>query len=222
VIETYSPLKHWEFLRFWEHVWPRFDIDLTSALEEKVPILPDRKNWFKALELVKPKDVKCVILGQDPYPTRGHAHGLSFSVQPHVRPLPGSLNNILREYKDDLGYPTPGSGDLTPWAQKGVLLLNSILTVEEGKPLSHEGMGWEKLTYEIIRVLADRGDVVFVLWGKRAQEYTAACGDCPVVTGVHPSPKNNFRGGFLGSRPFSQVNDHLTGMNRMPIQWRLP
>lgn len=208
--------------------------DGTPKPQSECHHLPLAGNWFKALELTPYDKVKCVILGQDPYPTPGHAMGLAFSVLPHVRPLPRSLANIFREYVDDLGYPTPRTGDLTPWAQEGVLLLNTVLTVEAGSPNSHAGIGWEKLTYEILRSLAERttrniqenvGRVherdspVFVLWGKSAQEYKGALRGAPMVCSAHPSPLSASRG-FFGSRPFSRVNEYL-GKERA-INWRLP
>lgn len=185
--------------------------------EYEADCLPRRQWWFHALELTPFNKVKCVILGQDPYPTKGHAHGLAFSVQPHVRRLPKSLVNIFTEYRSDLGYLAPRSGDLTVWAERGVLLLNTILTVEEGKPLSHAGLGWEKLTYEIVRALDERTGVVFCLWGKRAQEYQGALRSSPVVCSAHPSPLSANKG-FFGSKPFTRINSHLNE----PINWKLP
>lgn len=183
-------------------------------------MLPSKKEWFKALELTQPENVKCVILGQDPYPTKGHANGLAFSVYPHVRPLPGSLANLFSEYRSDLGYDTPRTGDLTTWAEHGVLLLNTILTVEEGEPLSHEGIGWEKLSFEIMRTLADE-PVVFLLMGKKAQEFSGAVHPDKTVSVYHPSPRSAGRG-FYGSKPFTQVNEKLVTMGRTPIDWKLP
>lgn len=223
LIKTVSPLKHWELLKFWKHHWETTYANI--LVEEQLigdhnKVLPEYKNWFKALELTKPKDVKVVILGQDPYPTKGHAHGLAFSVMPHVSPLPGSLRNLLVEYSDDLGFPRPHCGDLSLWAQRGVLLLNTILTVEEGKPLSHSGLGWEKLTYEIVRVLRDE-PVVFILMGKKAQEYGGAVPASQRIDTVHPSPVNNGGKDFFGSKPFSRANEALKAMGREPVDWRL-
>ena len=217
-----NPLKSWSFLKFWKSdAWPDVHNLLTVKLEFHDNVLPRYNDWFKALELTPFDKVKVVILGQDPYPTRGHAHGLAFSVQAHVKPLPRSLRNIFTEYSSDLGYPTPRCGDLSSWAKEGVLLLNTILTVEEGKPLSHAGIGWEKLTYEIVRALSERvlpgSGPVFCLWGKRAQEYQGALRGAQVVCSAHPSPLSAANG-FFGSKPFSKVNALL----KEPIDWRLP
>lgn len=208
--------KSWSFLKFWSSpTWA--DLSNERKFRDK-DTLPSVDNWFKALELTPFDKVRVVILGQDPYHTKGMAHGLAFSVQPHVKKLPPSLRNILQEYVDDLHYPRPVSGDLTPWAINGVLLLNTILTVEEGKPLSHAGIGWEKLTYEVVRNLAERGNVVFCLWGKAANEYAAACGTCPIVSSPHPSPLSK---GFIGSKPFSRCNEELIKLGLDKIDWRL-
>ena len=213
-IKTVSPLESWSFLRFWDYYYnvlqPKFD---DMDMDKVLPV----SDWFRALRLTPFEEVKCVILGQDPYPTPGHAMGLAFSVFPHVSPLPRSLKNIFREYQDDLGYPAPRNGDLTSWAKEGVLLLNTCLTVEAGKANSHVGLGWEKLTYEVVRSLGEKRDVVFVLWGKTAQEYSAACGGCHIISSVHPSPLSANKG-FLGSRPFSRVNRYL---GDRAINWRL-
>lgn len=218
VIRTHSPLKSWEFLRWWKHEWP----EMEKRIREYNGItLPHRRDLFKALELTPFAKVKCVILGQDPYPTTGHAMGLCFSVFPHVRPLPRSLRNIFQEYSSDLGYPHPRFGDLSPWAAQGVLLLNTVLTVEAGRPNSHAGIGWEKLTYEILSTLGrvhERDRPVFVLWGRSAQEYAGAVRGSCVVSSAHPSPLSASKG-FFGSRPFSRVNEHLKGRE---INWRLP
>lgn len=212
-------LKSWEHLKFWKN-YPELAITLHKKSET---IFPYSKDWFKALELTPFDKVKCVILGQDPYHTKGLAHGLAFSIQPHIKKLPPSLRNILKEYQADLGYPAPRSGDLRAWAERGVLLLNTILTVEEGKPLSHKNLGWEKLTYEIVRSLSERGSVVFVLWGKSAQEYKAACGECPVLIASHPSPLGATKGevSFAGSRPFSRTNEELKKLGIDQIDWKL-
>ena len=168
--------------------------------------------------------VRVLIVGQDPYPTPGHAVGLSFSVAPDVRPLPRSLSNIYAEYSSDLGYPAPASGDLTPWAQRGVLLLNRVLTVRAGTPASHRGKGWEAVTECAIRALVARGEpMVAILWGRDAATLTPmlAEGRCSVIESAHPSPLSASRG-FFGSRPFSRANELLAGMGAEPIDWRLP
>ncbi|MEJ6536700.1 MAG: uracil-DNA glycosylase [Mycobacterium sp.] len=168
--------------------------------------------------------VRVLIVGQDPYPTPGHAVGLSFSVAPDVRPLPRSLSNIFTEYSADLGYPAPASGDLTPWAQRGVLLLNRALTVRAGTPASHRGKGWEAVTECAIRALAARDEpMVAILWGRDAATLTPllAEGGCAVIESAHPSPLSASRG-FFGSRPFSRANELLAGMGVSALDWRLP
>ncbi len=167
-------------------------------------------------------DVKVLVVGQDPYPTPGHPVGLSFSVAPDVRPLPKSLLNIYRELVDDLGCAPPTSGDLTPWFEQGVMLLNRSLTVRPGAPASHRGRGWEPVTERAIEVLADRGGpLVAILWGRDAQNLKPLLGQVPYVESVHPSPLSAARG-FFGSRPFSRVNRMLTEQGGTPVDWRLP
>lgn len=168
-------------------------------------------------------DVRVLIVGQDPYPTPGHAVGLSFSVAPEVRPLPRSLSNIYRELVDDLGVATPSSGDLSPWAQRGVLLLNRVLTVHVGEPGSHRGKGWEEITQAAISALADRADqpLVAILWGRDAQTAAEFLPDVPVITSAHPSPMSADRG-FFGSRPFSRANELLDEIGGDPLDWALP
>lgn len=168
--------------------------------------------------------VRVLIVGQDPYPTPGHAVGLSFSVAPDVRPLPRSLSNIFTEYSADLGYPAPASGDLTPWAQRGVLLLNRALTVRAGTPASHRGKGWEAVTECAIRALAARDEpMVAILWGRDAATLTPLLAEegCAVIESAHPSPLSASRG-FFGSRPFSRANELLAGMGVSALDWRLP
>jgi uracil-DNA glycosylase len=167
-------------------------------------------------------DVRVLIVGQDPYPRPGHAMGLSFSVRPDVRPIPPSLQNIFRELVDDLGVPVPSSGDLSPWADRGVLLLNRVLTVSPGESNSHRGKGWEPVTEQAIRALVARGTpLVAILWGRPAQSLTPMLGTTPIVESVHPSPLSA-RGGFFGSRPFSRVNALLAEQGAAPIDWTLP
>lgn len=169
------------------------------------------------------QDVKVLIVGQDPYPTPGHAVGLSFSVAPEVRPIPASLINIFREYASDLGLPDPSNGDLTPWSQRGVLLLNRALTVAPRKPNSHEGKGWEAVTEQAIKALAGRGGpLVAILWGRNARNLRPLLG--PAVTCIespHPSPYSA-DSGFFGSRPFSRANAALAAQGAEPVDWRLP
>lgn len=165
--------------------------------------------------------VKVLIVGQDPYPTPGHAMGLSFSVAPGVRPLPRSLANIVAEYGADLGYPPPASGDLTSWAQRGVLLLNRVLTVRPGAPASHRGKGWEEVTECAIRALVARDQpLVAILWGRDAATLTPMLTGCPVIASAHPSPLSANRG-FFGSRPFSRANELLAAEGAEPVDWRL-
>src|SRR6516162_4345419 len=183
--------------------------------------LPAGKNVLRAFK--QPfDDVKVLIVGQDPYPTPGHAVGLSFSVDPKVTRLPGSLVNIFREYSQDLGYPTPATGDLSPWAERGVLLLNRVLTVEPGKPGSHRGKGWETVTEQAIRALAARNKpLVAILWGRDARTLAPVLGDVPRIESAHPSPMSASYG-FFGSRPFTRANQLLQRQNGQPVDWKLP
>ena len=169
-------------------------------------------------------EVKVLIVGQDPYPTPGHAVGLSFSVAPGVAP-PKSLVNIYRELVDDLGVPPPTSGDLTPWADSGVMLLNRCLTVTPGQSASHRGRGWEPVTDQAIRTLALRAKegapLTAILWGRDAQSLKPELTPIPWVESVHPSPLSAHRG-FFGSKPFSRVNAMLVEQGGTPVDWRLP
>ncbi|WTW93386.1 uracil-DNA glycosylase [Streptomycetaceae bacterium NBC_01309] len=168
-------------------------------------------------------DVRVLIVGQDPYPTPGHAVGLSFSVAPEVRPLPPSLINIYTELQNDLGVPAPTNGDLTPWTTQGVLLLNKALTTAPRKPGAHRDKGWEAITAQAIRALAARGKpMTAILWGRDARNLRPLLGSSvPAVESAHPSPMSA-SGGFFGSRPFSQTNEMLAEMGASPIDWRLP
>ena len=167
-------------------------------------------------------DVRVLILGQDPYPTPGHPVGLSFSVAPDVRPLPGSLVNIYRELTTDLGIPAATHGDLSAWFERGVLLLNRCLTVRPGAAASHRGKGWEPVTERAIEALAARGGpLVAILWGRDAQALTPRLGGVPVIASAHPSPLSA-RSGFFGSRPFSRANQALAAQGGAPIDWSLP
>ncbi len=166
--------------------------------------------------------VRVLIVGQDPYPTPGHAVGLSFSVDPAVRPIPRSLMNIYREYSEDLGLPTPATGDLSQWSRNGVLLLNRVLTVRPGEAGSHRGRGWEEITEQAIRALVARDQpLVAILWGRDAQSLRTWLGDVPVVASPHPSPLSASRG-FFGSRPFSRANSLLIEQGADPVDWALP
>jgi uracil-DNA glycosylase len=183
--------------------------------------LPAGERIFAAFQ--QPFDaVRVLIVGQDPYPTPGHAIGLAFSVAAHVRPFPRSLQNIFREYRDDLGYPEPSSGDLTPWVSQGVLLLNRSLTVAPGAPASHRGRGWEAVTEAAIDALVVRRQpLVAVLWGRDARSLGSRLGEVPRVESAHPSPMSADRG-FFGSRPFSRANALLEAQGAAPVDWRLP
>jgi len=167
-------------------------------------------------------DVRVLIVGQDPYPTPGHPIGLCFSVAPDVRPLPKSLVNIYSEYCDDLGHPPPTNGDLSPWTENGVLLLNRALTVEPGKPNSHQGKGWEDVTEQAIRALAARGGpLVAILWGRNARNLRPLLDPVPCIESAHPSPLSA-RSGFFGSKPFSRANQLLEQQGAQPVDWKLP
>jgi uracil-DNA glycosylase len=182
--------------------------------------LPDGPNVLRAF--TQPlKEVRVLIVGQDPYPTPGHPIGLSFSVAPGVAP-PRSLNNIFRELTDDLGVKRPTSGDLTPWTQRGVLLLNRVLTVRPGESGSHRNKGWEDVTEQAIRALVDRDEpLVAILWGRDAQTLKPMLTDVPAIESAHPSPMSADRG-FFGSKPFSRTNAELEDLGAEPIDWSLP
>ncbi|QYH36600.1 uracil-DNA glycosylase [Salinibacterium sp. M195] len=166
-------------------------------------------------------DVRVLIVGQDPYPTPGHAVGLAFSADRAVRPLPRSLANIYKELHDDLGIPPAVHPDLRAWQRQGVLLLNRVLTVRAGEAGSHRRHGWEEVTAHAIRALADRPQpLVAVLWGKDAASVAPLLGDTPIIMSAHPSPLSARRG-FFGSRPFSGVNAHLAEQGSGKIDWRL-
>ena len=186
----------------------------------EVRVFPEEKNVFNALELTPFESVKVVILGQDPYHGFGQAHGLSFSVQKGT-PLPPSLKNIYKELQEDIGGELPTEGDLTHWAKQGVLLLNTVLTVEEGNANSHKGKGWERLTNRLIESLNElKHPVIFILWGKPAQdkEKLITNPNHIILKAPHPSPLSAYRG-FFGSKPFSRVNDILIQQGQTPIRW---
>ncbi|MER6054230.1 uracil-DNA glycosylase [Streptomyces albidoflavus] len=183
--------------------------------------LPSGPNVLRAFQ--QPFDeVRVLIVGQDPYPTPGMPIGLSFAVAPEVRRLPPSLVNIFQELQSDLGLPQPSNGDLTPWTSQGVLLLNRALTTRPGSPGSHRGKGWEEVTEQAIRALAERGTpLVSILWGSDARSLRPFLGRYPVIESVHPSPRSADRG-FFNSRPFSRTNDFLAQQGAAPVDWRLP
>jgi len=183
--------------------------------------LPAGENVLRAFQ--QPfRDVRVLIVGQDPYPTPGHAVGLSFSVSPETRPIPKSLVNIYKEYVEDLGHPTPANGDLTPWTEQGVLLLNRALTVQPGKSNSHQGKGWEPVTEQAIKALAAREEpLVAILWGRNARNLKPLLAPFPCVESAHPSPLSA-SAGFFGSRPFSRANELLVEQGAEPVDWKLP
>lgn len=182
--------------------------------------LPAGKNILRAFTYPL-EAVRVLIVGQDPYPTIGHPVGLSFSVAPEVRPLPRSLVNIFTELQADTGVPIPPNGDLSPWCERGVMLLNRVLTVCPGSPASHRGKGWEKITNHAISVLAERqAPLVAILWGRQAQELAPLLGNTPRIESTHPSPLSASRG-FFGSRPFTRANELLVAQGAEPVNWSL-
>ncbi len=199
-------------------VQPQLD-DLLSSLESE-SILPPAAQILRAFR--QPfADVRVLILGQDPYPTPGHAVGLAFATAADVRPLPRSLTNVYTELHDDVGLPSPGHGDLSQWCEQGVLLLNRVLTVAPGAAGSHQGRGWETITDCAIRALAARGTpLVSVLWGRQAQSATPLLEGTAIIASAHPSPLSARRG-FFGSRPFSRVNAALAAQDSPPVDWTL-
>lgn len=210
-------LGAWADLPFFKTDWPR--IQQTLDADQRV-ILPPAEDRFKALELTQPADTRVVILGQDPYPTPGHAMGLAFSVTPET-PLPKSLINIFTEMQDDIGA-RPASGDLTHWATSGVLLLNTALTVPEGDAGGHGKLGWHRLTEQILTRLNDHPRAV-LLWGKHAQGFAPILHnpDHLILKAPHPSPLSAYRG-FFGSKPFSRINTWLKDRGDAPIPWATP
>ncbi|SFD60236.1 uracil-DNA glycosylase [Paenibacillus catalpae] len=194
-----------------------------GELYETKTVYPKRGDVFNALHYTPYEQTKVVIIGQDPYHGPRQAHGLSFSVQKGIA-IPPSLRNIYKELQEDIGCPIPQHGSLLSWAKQGVLLLNTVLTVEEGQPNSHQKLGWERFTNRIIQALNEREKpVVFILWGKHAQDKAAFIDTVkhPVITSAHPSPLAA-RKGFFGSRPFSRVNEYLRTIGSSEIDWRLP
>ena len=218
--------KDWQSL-----LAPEFDQPYMSALQAFLSdeqargkiIYPPADLIFNAFDLTPLKNVKVVILGQDPYHGPGQAHGLSFSVPSSIKKLPPSLKNIFKELNSDLGLPIAATGDLTPWAKQGVLLLNAMLTVEQKNAGSHEKQGWESFTDKVIELISERREnVVFVLWGAYAQKKIALIDGekhC-VLSGIHPSPLSAHRG-FFGSKPFSYINQRLARNNQAEIDWGL-
>ena len=199
--------------------------DMGTFLREEVAAgrgyLPAGRDVLRAF--TQPFDgVRVLLVGQDPYPTPGHPVGLSFSVAPEVRPVPRSLQNIYAELESDLGLPTPANGDLSPWCQRGVMLLNRVLTVRPGAAASHQGKGWETVTAQAISALVERGGpLVALLWGRQAQGLAPMLGRVPHIDSAHPSPLSA-RSGFFGSRPFSRSNGLLVEQGAVPVDWTLP
>lgn len=201
-------------------VLARLEAHLAREADEGLECLPARSRVLRAF--ARPlTEVRVLVIGQDPYPTPGHAVGLSFSVGADVRPLPRSLRNLLVEREQDLGLPVPVSGDLSPWAEQGVLLLNRVLTVRAGEAGSHRGLGWEQVTEAAVRALVARGTpLVAVLWGRDARSLAPLLGGVATVESAHPSPLSASRG-FFGSRPFSRVDQELVAQGAAPVGWRL-
>lgn len=214
-----GPPDGWRHLPFFAEDLPRIAAHLAGSAAQ---ILPPASQVFAALDACPPEATRVVILGQDPYPTPGHAHGLAFSVAPEVRPLPRSLSNIYKEMQDDINA-SPSDGDLRFWAAQGVLLLNTALTVEAGKAGAHAKLGWGRLTEQVLRALSDRPRA-FVLWGAHAQGFAKHITapehgpDHLILSSAHPSPLSARRG-FFGSRPFSRINDWLKDRGQTPINW---
>lgn len=185
------------------------------------PWLPAGSQILRAFRQPLPQ-ICVLIMGQDPYPTLGHPVGLSFSVAPQVQPLPRSLTNIFKELVADLGVPAPRNGDLSPWSEQGVLLLNRVLTVQAGESGSHRGKGWESITEAAIRgLVARKKPLVAILWGRDAQSLVSLMPDVPIIASAHPSPLSAERG-FFGSRPFSRANSLLERAGGKAIEWELP
>jgi uracil-DNA glycosylase len=182
--------------------------------------LPAGRNVLRAFGYPL-ADVRVLIVGQDPYPTPGHSIGIAFAVDRAVRPVPRSLQNIYRELNDDLGVPIPEHGDLTRWAEHGVMLLNRVLTVQPGNSGSHRRKGWEAVTELAVRALVARGGpLVAILWGRDAQNLTPLLGATPIIQSAHPSPLSA-SGGFFGSKPFSRANAALLAQGAEPVDWSL-
>ena len=202
----------------WKPVLEPFSADIARILGslQGSSIAPAQDEIFAALE-VPLSEVRCVIIGQDPYPTAGNAHGLAFSIPDEVRRIPASLQNIFKELHSDLGLDIPQSGNLEKWRNQGVLLLNRILTTEIGRSNAHSGLGWQVITKSIAEASADQGAVA-ILWGKEAQGLAPLFKES--ILSVHPSPLSAYRG-FFGSKPFSKVNEALIRLGREPIEWRL-
>lgn len=205
----------WDHLPFFREDFPQI---AEALLQEPRPVLPPAPRRFAAFDHLAPEDVRVVILGQDPYPTPGHANGLSFSVEPDVRPLPRSLGNIYKEMIDDIGS-APLTGDLRGWVKQGVLLLNTVLTVPSNDANGHKDLGWQSLAHQVLEDVSKK-PTAFVLWGKQAQDLRKFihAGEHLLIETPHPSPLSARRG-FFGSRPFSRINDWLAERGQATIDW---
>jgi len=189
--------------------------------EKREYIFPEKSKLFNAFNLCLFEEIKVVILGQDPYPTKGYAQGLCFSVESNVRPFPKSLNNIFKEIESDLSIPFPENGNLERWANQGILLLNSVLTVEKGQADSHKGMGWEQFTDAVIELISQKKEnVVFILWGSKALSKSILIDEKKhlILSSVHPSPLSAYRG-FFGCHHFSKTNEYLVSKGSKTIDW---
>lgn len=215
---SWQPLLQAEFVKpYWKKLSAL--VDQAYSAEE---VYPPQEALFSAFSLTPPEQVRVVILGQDPYHEPGQAHGLAFSVQPGTK-LPPSLVNIYKELSTDMGRPARTDGCLTDWAEQGVLLLNTVLTVQRGEANSHKSYGWKKFTDAVIATTAQLPQpIVYILWGAQAQKKASliesSAGPRLILAGPHPSPLSAYRG-FFGSRPFSQVNRFLTAHGKLPIAW---
>ena len=205
---------HVSWQRLLEPVAPDIEKILAKIADED--IAPPREEIFRAFD-IDLEEVQVVIFGQDPYPTKGNAMGLAFSVPTNVTHIPASLRNIFQELENDLGLRRPLSGDLTSWERSGVLLLNRVLTTRVGEPAAHSNLGWQNITNHIARELGARG-VIAILWGKSAQELSEYFSN--YISSAHPSPLSAYRG-FFGSKPFSRVNELLITQGRSPVNWSL-
>ena len=208
---------------FYQSYMKELEAFLEQEKQEEKSILPKESLWFNALNSTPINKVKVLILGQDPYPTQGHAHGLCFSALDPIQPLPKSLQNIYKELKSDLNIDNTHTANLQPWAEQGVLLLNAVLTVEEGKANAHKNKGWETFTDKIIELVnAECESVVFILWGAYAQKKAKFIDESKhlIIKDPHPSPLSAYRG-FWGSKPFSRVNVYLKSQGKEVIDWQL-
>lgn len=223
-MEQYMPADWQQVLQDeWnKQYWQQLTAFLQHAYATKT-VYPPQNQVFSAFHATPYNEVKVVLIGQDPYHGEGQANGMSFSVQRGVK-FPPSLRNMLKELQADLGHDMPTSGDLTYWAKQGVLLLNNVLTVEEGQAGSHQKQGWEQFTDAVLHTLLPKKEpIIFVLWGKQAQAKEKAIAEYSqhiIVKGVHPSPLSASRG-FFGSKPYSTINKHLQSIGQTPIDWDL-